>query len=145
MQNIQSILFGYIVYIYIYIIYIKYCIFIHYISEEYRLYILQYRCIHNIQCTGICLKCISVPLPWVALRFYSPPHAFGNPKMLYPPQAFRIPDSFTPPSFGIPEVFSTPSEFPIQSTSPPPPPPPPRNLFFFWPLKKMWCILNLNS
>ena len=41
-----------------------------------------------------------------------------------PPHAFGIPDSFTPLSFRIPEVFSTPSEFPIQSTNLP------RNLFF---------------
>ena len=43
------------------------------------------------------------------------------------PHAFRIPDSFTPPplSFRIPEVFSSSSEFPIQSTTPPP-----RNFFF---------------
>ena len=51
----------------------------------------------------------------------------GGIEILPGPHAFGIPDSFTPLSFGIPEVFSTPSEFPIQSTNPPE--------IFFWPLK----------
>ena len=66
------------------------------------------------------------------------PHAFGNSKMLYPPRIWNSRLLYPPLSFGIPEVFSTPSEFPIQSTNPP------QNIFFRL-LKKMWCILNLNS
>ena len=68
----------------------------------------------------------NIPTPTMGgIEILPPPHAFGNSKMLHPPpHAFGIPDSFTPLSFGIPEVFSTPSEFPIQSTNPP------RNLFF---------------
>ena len=42
-----------------------------------------------------------------------------------------------PVSFGIPEVFSAPSEFPIQSTNPP-------QKSFFRPLKKMRFILTLT-
>ena len=51
--------------------------------------------------------------------------------MLYPPTH----SEFQTPLPRIPEVFSTPSEFLIQSTNPPPE-------IFFRPLKNMRCILN---
>ena len=49
-------------------------------------------------------------------------------KYPYPYHTFGIPDSFTPLSFWIPEVFSTPPDFPIQSTNLP-------EIFFFSLLK----------
>ena len=71
------------------------------------------------------------------IEILSPPHAFGNSKMLYLPTHSEFQTPLPHLSFGIPEVFLTPSEFLIQSTNPP--------RIFFRPLKKMRCILNLNS
>ena len=59
-----------------------------------------------------------------------PPHAFENSKMLHPPH-IRNSRLLYPPSLS---VFSTPSEFPIQSTTPP-------QKSFFRPLKKMLCTV----
>ena len=75
------------------------------------------------------------------MKFYSYSGINGigsSRKYPYPYHAFGIPDSFTPLSFGIPEVFSTPSEFPIQSTNLP-------EIFFFQPLKKCSVIYILKT
>ena len=96
-------------------------------------------CLHNIRVDWIVPE--NIHTPTTGGIEILPPHAFGNSKMLHPPPPQRIQNSrllYPPLSFGIPEVFWTPSEFPIQSTNPP-------QKSFFRPLKKMRCILNLNS
>ena len=71
------------------------------------------------------------------IEILPPPHAFGNSKMLYPPRIWNSRLLYPPSLSEFQRCFRPLQNFLFNLLNPP--------RFFFGPLKKMQCILNLNS